>query len=322
MKLSACLLALPLLVLVSVPKPAFAQEASDKAESEASARLDALEASARRFVEAYNQANAESVAATFVPEAKLTLADGTVVAGREAITEFYREAFAGVAEADRLQASIEVGSVRFVSPGVAIESGILHLTSPDGAVSPHPYTALQNQQDDGTWLTGSVRDESDGAPAPVERLSALSWMVGDWLIQNNGMETRLSFDWSDFGPFIEGDADMVETLEGNRVGIQIRIGWDADRGGFTSWSHDSAGGFVQSEWTETGDGVWLIRSKGTTADGEENVYTQLCTVDANRESFTWEIRDQTIGGEAQPDRILDAVKRPPAANLSKSTEAK
>lgn len=322
MKVAASLLALNLTLILSVPSSSLGQDAAAKAESEASARLDALEASARRFVEAYNEGNAESVAATFVPEAELTLADGTVVAGREAITEFYREAFSTTEEADRLKASIEVGSVRFVAPGVAIESGILHLTSPDGGVSPHPYTAIQIQQADGSWLTGSVRDESGGEAAPVERLSALAWMVGDWLIQNNGMETRLSFDWSDFGPYIEGGADMVETLEGNRVGIQIRIGWDADRGGFTSWSHDSAGGFVQSEWTETGDGVWLIRSKGTTADGEENAYTQLCTVDENRESFTWEIRDQTIGGEPQPDRVLEAVKLPPAANLSKSNEAK
>jgi uncharacterized protein (TIGR02246 family) len=320
MKSVFCLLALSLPLVYLAPTSGLAQDAPAKADADASARLDALEASARRFVEAYNQGNAESVAATFVPEAELTLKDGTVIAGREAITEFYREAFAGVGEADRLQASIEVGSVHFVTPGVAVENGTLHLTAPDGGVSSQSYTAIQIQQADGTWLTGSVRDESDGEAAPVERLAALSWMVGDWLIQNNGIETRLSFDWSDFGPYLEGSADMVETLEGNRVGIQIRIGWDADRGGFTSWNHDSAGGFVQSEWTETGDGNWLIRSKGTTADGEANIYTQVCTVDENRERFTWEIRDQTIGGEAQPDRVLEAVKLPPAANLSQSNE--
>ncbi len=125
-------------------------------------------------------------------------------------------------------------------------------------------------------------------------------MVGDWLIQNNGIETRLSFDWSDFGPYLEGSADMVETLEGNRVGIQIRIGWDADRGGFTSWNHDSAGGFVQSEWTETGDGNWLIRSKGTTADGRQTSTPRCARSTKTASASPGRSATQTIGGEAQP----------------------
>ncbi|MCB1202631.1 MAG: SgcJ/EcaC family oxidoreductase [Verrucomicrobiae bacterium] len=310
------------LVVQLASVPGFCQSPPQNGGTESDKRLDALEASARRFVESYNQGSAKGVADTYLPDAELILSDGTQLVGREAIAAFYEDLFASFDTDSRPQAAIEVGAVHFVTPGVAIESGNLHLTDAAGVVTTISYKAVQIQQADESWLTGSVRDESEGPNDPANRLEDLAWIVGDWVIQNNGLETLLSFDWSGFGPYIDGRADMIQTLEGNRVGIEFRIGWDQGRKGFISWSHDSAGGFVRSEWTRTDDGTWLIRSEGTTADGEANRYTQICTVETNREGFTWEIKDQTIGGEPQPDRSLKAVKLPPAPGLSASEPSK
>lgn len=272
------------------------------------ANLEALEKSAKTFVEAFNKGDAKAVAATYLPDGEITLGDGTLVTGREAITDFYREGF----ESDpKRQAAIEAGSVRFVTRGVAIENGTLHITGGDGVVSSHEYTAVQVKQEDGGWLTASVRDEGADTTEPSEKMLGLDWIIGDWIIQRNGGETKLSFAWSEFGPYIEGSAEVAQVGGGSEQ-LVVRIGWDNKRKGYVSWSHDSDGGFVKSDWTETEPGIWLLRSKGVTADGEDNEYTQLCTVDAARQGFTWAIRDQVIGGEAQPDRLLTAVKRPPA----------
>lgn len=282
------------------------------------AALDALKISAERFVEAFNRADAAAVAATYLPGGEITLQDGTVLTGREAIAAFYREGYEEAGES-KPRAAIEVDSVRFVTPGVAIESGTLLITKGDVTTS-HPYTAVQIMQEDGTWLTGSVRDELGGAAPPNEQLLALEWLVGDWIIQQGDVETRLSFAWSDFGPYLEGGAEVAQTYAG-AVALSIRIGWDAAREGFISWGHDSEGGYVQSEWTETEPGTWLMRSKGVTSEGEANEYLQVCEIAADHQSFTWTIRDQTIGGALQPNRVLTAVKRPPLPNPAGTPKA-
>ena len=151
--------------------------------------LDALAANAAAFVEAYNKAEPESLAKLFLPEGELVLADGNVVGGREEIRDFYQEVFAGDADP---KAALEAGSVRFVTPGVAIEDGTLHVTKPSGEVVSHFYTAVQVNQENGAWLTASIRDEiEDHAPAS-EKLVALEWLVGDWLIEVEGTRTFLS----------------------------------------------------------------------------------------------------------------------------------
>ncbi len=297
---------------------AAAQGQDKPTEDPNAAQLESLAASAQRFIDAFNQHDAAALAATYLPEGEILLRDGTIVSGREAITEFYDENFAEE-DGGKTQAAIEAESVRFITPGVAIETGTLHITSADGVVTSHPYTSVQIKQADGTWLTGSVRDELGGGSLPSEKLLALEWLIGDWIIQQGDAETLLSFTWSDFGPYIEGSAETAVTYEGN-VGLSTRIGWDGQRGGFISWGHDSEGGYVVSEWTETAPMTWLLRSKGVTSDGESNEFIQICKVEPNRQSFTWTIRDQTIDGDPQPDRVLTAVKRPPAPHLSAKPE--
>jgi uncharacterized protein (TIGR02246 family) len=314
----AIFLLFPLVLALASTTTAVVRAQDAPVEDPNAAQLEALSASAQRFIDAFNANDATAVAATYLPEGEILLKDGSLVVGREAIAEFYRESFEAEGE-NKLQAAIEADSVRFVTPGVAIETGTLHITSADGVVTSHPYTSVQIKQEDGTWLTGSVRDETGGEALPSEKLLALEWLIGDWIIQQGDAETLLSFSWSDFGPYIEGSAETALTYSGN-VGLSLRIGWDAQREGFISWGHDSEGGYVLSEWTETEPFTWLLRSKGVTSEGESNEYLQTCKLDPNRQGFTWTIRDQTIDGEPQPDRVLSAVKRPPAPNLSGKPE--
>lgn len=269
--------------------------------------LDALAKGAAAFVEAYNQSDAAALAKLFLPEGEIVLANGEVVSGREEISKFYEEVFSGE---EKPKAALEAGSVRFVTPGIAIEDGTLHVTRPSGEVASHFYTAVQVKQEDGSWLTASIKDEiEDHAPAS-EKLIALEWIIGDWLIEKDGTRTFLSFSWSEDGPYIDGKA-LTEQPGDDSVSSTYRIGWNANRKNFVSWAFDALGGYNKSDWTTTDSG-WLLRTTGLTADGEVNQGTRLIEPDASKQSFVWTSRDQTIGGEVQPDQTARVVKRPPA----------
>lgn len=272
--------------------------------------LEALKANAASFVESYNKADANALAQLFVPEGEIVLADDTVVAGRDEIRDFYAEVFSAP---EKPKAALEAGSVRFVAPGIAIEDGTLHVTQPSGEVASHFYTAVQVKQESGKWLTASIRDEiEDQAPAS-EKLIALKWIIGDWLIENEGSRTFLTFQWSDDGPYIDGKA-LTEQAGTESTSSTYRIGWNKNRKNFVSWAFDALGGYNKSEWT-TSESGWLLRTAGITADGEINRSTQSLLPDPSGEGFTWASRDQTIGDEIQPDRSVKVVKRPPPPNI-------
>ena len=268
--------------------------------------LDALAANATAFVNAYNKGDSAALSQLFLPEGEIVLADGQVIAGREEISKFYAEVLTGES---RPQAAIEAGSVRFITPGIAIEDGTLHVTKPAGDVISHYYTAIHVKQETGDWLTASIRDEiEDHAPAS-EKLIPLEWLVGDWLIEKDGTRTFLSFEWSDDGPFIDGKA-LTEVAGEESTSSTYRIGWNSNRKNFVSWAFDAVGGYTKSEWTTAEDG-WLLRTTGVTADGEINQSTQSLAPGPSDQSYVWSTRDQTIGGEVLPERTVTVVKRPP-----------
>ncbi len=268
--------------------------------------LEALAANAASFVDLYNKAEPESLAKLFLPEGEIVLANGEVVGGRDEIRNFYQVAFA---DEEKPKAALEAGSVRFVTPGIAIEDGTLHITKPSGEVISHFYTAVQVKQENGAWLTASIRDEiEDRAPAS-EKLVALEWLIGDWLIEADGTRTFLAFTWSEDGPYLDGKA-LTEQAGADSTSATYRVGWNAKRKNFVSWAFDAQGGYNKSDWTAADHG-WLLRSHGVTGDGEISESTQTIALDPSRQSFTWSRRDQTIGDEVQPDSSTRVVRRPP-----------
>ena len=228
---------------------------------------------------------------------------------------FYARTFAG--EEDP-KAALEAGSVRFVTPGIAVEDGTLHVTAPSGEVLSHRYTAVKVQQEDGSWLHANVRDHLEDRAPGSEKMIALRWIIGDWQVQVADTITYITFDWSEHGPYIDGRA-VTEIAGVPAVSATWRLGWDARRKGYASWSFDAGGGFSHSEWTLASDNSWLLRTRGVTADGEGNLCTQVVEVVPSGESFKLITRDQTIGDAVQPDRTATIVRRPLKPRTSKAS---
>lgn len=270
------------------------------------ADLEILSRNAKTFVDAYNKGDADTMAKLFLPSGEIILANGELIAGREEIVEFYNGIFSAE---EKPKAALEAGSVRFVTPALAIEDGTLHVTKPSGEITSHNYSSVHIKQADGSWLTASIRDEIGDKAAPDEKLQPLEWLAGDWLLEKEGSRTFFSLDWSDDGPYLDGRALTQQAGEAS-TSSSYRIGWNGNRKNYVSWAFDSKGGYTKSEWTTTDDG-WLLRTQGVTADGEVNQSTQSILPDENKQGFTWSVRDQTIGGETQPDVSIRVVKRPP-----------
>lgn len=269
--------------------------------------LSKLENSARNLIEAYNEGDAEAVVSLFVEGGELLLASGEIILGRENLLAHYTEVFAADA---RPQAALEAGSVRFLTDALAVEDGTVHITSPDGEISSHFYQAVHVKQEDGSWLFASIRDQEGDHALPAEKLIALQWLIGDWMIQADTADTWISFSWSDDGPYIDAKA-LTESPDSMDTAATLRIGWNEKEETFMSWGFDAEGGFNQSTWFADGPDRWVLKTNGVTASGETNIATQVLELGESGQSFSWLKRDQIIDGAIQPDRTLSAVKRPP-----------
>ena len=303
-------IALPSVMLMLTLASAHSQNADPN-----KASLEALADNAQKYVDAHNEGNPQAIANLFIPDGEIILSSGEIVSGRGEIEQYYTDLFSGE---KRPRAALEAGSVRFITPKLAIEDGTLHVTRPTGEVISHNYTSTHLQQDNGTWLIASIRDEIDDVVPASEKLRPLEWLIGDWIIEKNGLRTFLSYKWSDDGPFIDGKA-ITEMAGEENTSSTYRIGWDNSHENFISWAFDSFGGHIVSQWTKNQNG-WLLRSSGITADGELNHSTQTIEPDPSLQHYTWTTRDQTIAGNTLPDGSVRVVKRPSNAKAINETK--
>src|SRR5215212_9683402 len=113
---------------------------ADQTEDEAAIRKNAED-----YVVAYNNHDAKAVAAMWSPDAVyLDPSTGETAVGREEIEEVFSETLAALKDA-KLQ--VDVQSVEFVSPNVAIENGTATVIRPDAEPEESGYTAVNVKRD-------------------------------------------------------------------------------------------------------------------------------------------------------------------------------
>lgn len=270
------------------------------------AELESLGKAAARFVAAFNAKDAATIAGLFLPSGEIIGRNGDEIRGREDIEAFYKDLFSG----DTVpQIALEASSVRLVTPGVAIEDGVVHLTIAENEpVKSISYSVTQVKQPDGSWLIASSRDHLE-VTAPSEHLKPLVWLAGEWTYEgDDGLRMELAIDLDNSGNFLIGEAVAINP-EGDLQTTSLRIGWNPATSSVFWWTFDSDGGNASGQWTRSGDG-WLIRTSGITADGETNAATQKITMDGG-DTIVWAATDRVRAGETQPDNTLRFVRRAP-----------
>jgi hypothetical protein len=98
--------------------------------------------------------------------------------GRTAIEDAFKEFFK---ENKALKLRIDVKSVRFVTPDVAVEDGTSSVIPPDGSPpSQGNYTNVHIKKG-GQWVLQSVHEAPYTPPGNYEHLHGLDWAVGEWV---------------------------------------------------------------------------------------------------------------------------------------------
>lgn len=264
--------------------------------------------SAQAFVDAYAERDAEAIGRLFTEDAEFLDEFGERTVGRAAIVELFESVFRESPGA--LVNEIRIERVRFVAPNVAMEEGEVVATA-DASATPTTsrYIALHTLGDDGQWRMNSVKDFPAENADRSRRLQDLSWLLGDWVNEDEESVVHTSCGWSADGNYLLKEF-VIQTFDGRTLNGVQRIGWDAGRERIRSWTFDSRGGFTSGDWVRSGSD-WIVTLEGVTADGETVTGTAVHTP-IDDELVMWHYRNLTIGGrflgESQPVRL---VRRPP-----------
>jgi len=267
-------------------------------------QIAAITDSAKAFVEAFHKGDAKAVAAFWMPDGDYVDQDGRVLRGRKAIEDAYAELFAAK---KGLKLRIDVASIRFPTPDLAIEDGTSAALSPDGNA---PVRARYNNvliKKNGQWLLASVRESAYADPSNYEHLRGLDWMIGEWVEENaNGPMSHISFEWVPSDNFISATrtADYKDASLDN--GRQI-IGWDPASKQIRSWSFEADGGFGESTWARDG-AKWIVKTKATMADGSAVTATSIFTP-VDGKTVKWQSKERTVNGKPMPDTKETTMKR-------------
>jgi uncharacterized protein (TIGR02246 family) len=292
--------ALWIAIVCSLVCPSALNCRADQAEDEAEIR-----ANAEAYVEAYNKRDAKAVAAMWSPDAVyMDPSSGDAAVGREEIEKVFTDILANLGTA-ALQ--VEVNSVEFVSPNVAIENGTARVVRPNEEPEVSYYSAV-NIKRDGKWLLDRVSEEEPPAPpepppSHYEQLQELEWMIGSWIDQDEDATVQTDCQWTKNRNFINRSFAVVVGDQVDLAGMQI-IGWDPAAKQIRSWIFDSDGGFADGKWTRMGD-RWLIKQTGTLPDGRESSAVNIITR-VDDDSFTWQSVNREVSGDILPnvDEVL------------------
>jgi uncharacterized protein (TIGR02246 family) len=284
-------------VSFAIAAAARADQAADEA---------AIRALGEKYVEAYNRRDSKTMANMWSPEAVyMDPNTGEGIVGREAIARQFDYAFAGAEDA---KLAINIESIEFVSPNVALEKGTAEVTYTDFPAEKTDYTAVHVKRD-GQWLIDRVSETEVPAPPPsnYEHLKELEWMVGSWVDSDEEATVHTDCEWTKNKNFLTRSFALVVGDDIEMSGMQI-IGWDPAAKAIRSWVFDSDGSFSEGKWTRK-ENRWLIQQTGTLADGAKSSATNILTqLDDN--SFTWQSINRQVDGEILPnvDEILNVRK--------------
>ena len=260
------------------------------------------------YVAAYNRHDAKAIASMWSPEAVYMDPDtGEAAIGRDAIEKVFASTLADLRDA---KLEIDVKLIKFVSPNVAIETGVARVVRPKTEPEESTYTAV-NVKREGKWLLDRISEEEPPAPPPsnYEHLKDLEWMVGCWIDRDERATIQTDCEWTKNKNFMTRSFAMVIGDRVNMAGMQI-IGWDPAAKQIRSWVFDSDGGFSEGKWKRKGD-RWLIQQIGTLPDGGKSSAVNIIKKIDN-DSFTWQSVERSVDGDLLPDVGEVTIVRKPA----------
>lgn len=257
---------------------------------------EAIEQSVQSYIAAFNAGDAKKLAEHWAPDAVyINPFTGSEVEGREAITN---EMQAILQDVKGTRLTVDVESIQFISPGVAVEKGTSKLISPTGEIEESVYTAIHVKRDGKWYLDRITEEEIPVVLSNYEHLKDLEWLIGDWTDSDASGSVQTTCKWTKNKNFMVRYFTASTQDRIQLSGLQI-IGWDPARKQIRSWVFDSDGGFSEGRWTKKKD-RWYVMLTGTLPDGRKSSSTNVFKlIDENQ--YKWQSVDRMIDGELQPN---------------------
>ncbi len=261
---------------------------------------------AKTFVDAFEKGDAKVVAALWAEDGDYVDVNGRHLQGRSAIENAFKDFFA---ENKGLKLRVDVNSVRFLTPDMAIEDGTTTVIPPDDAPPSQARYTNVHVKKDGQWVLQSVREAPYTPPGNYEHLRGLEWAIGEWVDEGDGPEVgHVTFEWSPEGNFII--STQAVTVKDTLVSrVTEWIGWDPATSQVRSWSFEADGGVGEGVWSNQGD-QWIIKTNAILPDGKKLAATNVVTR-TSPDAITWQSKDRTLDGKELPDVKETKMKRVP-----------
>lgn len=279
---------------------------TDSSPTAISPELASIQVQSAAFVEAFNQKDAEAIAALWMVDAEYIDDSGNAYVGRDAIEQVYVQHFLDHPNA---VLRIVIDSLRQVGDGVVIEDGHAIVSPPpagDAGVS--KYTAVHAKVD-GQWRMASVRESWVEATTSPDSTADLAFLIGDWTVEERGVRMHSVCRWIADGHFVSRSYTTTLLDGTEQAGLQL-IGWNPAEEQMQSWMFSSDGGYAVGVWSLAPTG-WVAETRGATGDGTLTTsLNRLSRLDDN--AYSWQSTQRTAGGVALPDTDEVVIKRSPS----------
>lgn len=268
----------------------------------------AIENAAASYSAAFNARDLKKLADHWGPDAVYTNpVTGNQVEGRDAIMKEFETTLASAPDA---KLDVQIESIQFLSPGVAVEKGTATVVTANEKPVVSRYSALHVKRD-GKWLLDRVQEQEESLPpSNYDKLKELEWMIGTWVDQDENAVVETVCQWTKNQAFITRAFTVSVGDHIDMSGMQI-IGWDGSAGRIRSWVFDSDGGFGEATWTKK-DNRWIVNAAGTLPDGRKTSAVNVLTI-LDQETISWQSTGRSVGGEILPNIEPVKLKRQAAA---------
>ncbi len=278
------------LVLMAFPMALSADESARAADDE-----QAVRACIAKYVEAFNQGNAETLAQLWSENGVWVSPDGDRLTGRDKIQAALSDYFAA---GDGQVLSVLETTIRFLAPTVAVEEGKARVVRPGEAPEESTYIAIHVKQGD-HWQLDSVRETAIPVPTSnYEFLKPLEWMIGTWIDRDGDIELETKCEWTKNRNFMTRSFRIKRDGSTTKEGTQI-IGYDAVNGTIRSWVFDTDGEISEGTWHSDGE-HWIVKSSHRMPAGQLGSSINTITV-LDENSYLWQSTGREMGGEILPD---------------------
>jgi len=164
------------------------------------------------------------------------------------------------------------------------------------------------------------KEPPERGPAPREvterdsPLDTLDWLVGNWVADDDEIKAEFSCNFTKNDAFLVRSFRIAAKDDVRISGMQV-IAWDPAQKTIRSWTYDSAGGFGEETWSQSGN-RYTIRAKYTLPDGGTASAIHVMTY-VNDDKATWKSVNREIDGVFQPDIDEVVLVRKPQTDGAK-----